>query len=192
MEEDKWENYNKNEIINDLYQEKYEKNKQQVDIIFSDNNEQKEKYKLINEENEILLCKESLLNETFKNNDKNYKIKIEELYKGKEGKDIYYINKGNLKEKYLKYIFELNKNNNDIIIDNNNEEEMNKLYNEIIMKHPRKVIGNEIKKYSLTSWTGFFFCKKNEFNSLGFGIISYFKTLKFFILFFIFYFNLNH
>ena len=185
MEGDKWENYNKEEIINDLYQTKYEKNKKQIDITFDSSNEQKEKYKLIKEEKEILLCKENTINKANINGGKNYEIKIEELYKGEEGKDFYYINKENLKEKYLKYIFELNKNNNDIRIDNKNEEEMNKLYNEIIMKHPRKMIGNEIKKYSLISWTGFFCCKNNEFNSLGFGIISYFKTLKFFILFFL-------
>ena len=185
MEGDKWENYNKEEIIKDLYQTKYEKNKKQIDIIFNDSYELKEKYKLIKEEKEILLCKENIINEAYNNRGQNYEIKIEELYKGEEGKDFYYINKENLKEKYLRYIFELNKNNNDIKIDNKNEEEMNKLYNEIIMKHPRKMIDNEIKKYSLISWTGFFFCKNNEFNSLGFGIISYFKTLKFFILFFL-------
>ena len=183
MEKDNWEIYEKKEIIDDLYQNKFDKNNKQIDIIFNDNNDEKEKYKLISEEKELLLCKENIINQTYKDK-KEYEIKIKDLYKGEEGKDFYYINKENLKEKYLKYVFELNKNYNDIMIDNNNEEEMNKLYKEINMRHPRKIIDGKIVKYSFYSWTGFFCCKKNEFYSLGFGVFSYFKTLKLFILFF--------
>ena len=113
MEKDNWEIYEKKEIIDDLYQNKFDKNNKQIDIIFNDNNDEKEKYKLISEEKELLLCKENIINQTYKDK-KEYEIKIKDLYKGEEGKDFYYINKENLKEKYLKYVFELNKNYNDI------------------------------------------------------------------------------
>ena len=101
----------------------------------------------------------------------------------------YYINKEELKEKYLKNFFELNKNSNDLKIDNENKEEMDKLYEEIEMMHSRKVVNREIKKYSFCSWLGFFCCKnkkieKSAFFNLGFGITSYFKTIKLFVIIF--------
>ena len=152
-------------------------------------NQKEEKYYLINEEKEILLCKEDIIKEIKTNHGNNYDIKIKDLFKGNEN-NCYYINKEELKEKHLENLFELDKNANDLLINNQNEEEMDKLYKEVILKHPRKIIKGKIKKYSFFSWTGFFCSKKlhlwenNEFFSLGFGISSYFKTLKLFIFFF--------
>ena len=156
------------------------------DINFFEYEDEKlETYQLLNEEDEILLCKEEIIEKMKENKDDNYKFKIKELYQGVENKNYYYINKENLKEKYLKYFYELNKKDeNDININNEDKEEMDKLYKETIMKHPRKIINGEIKKYPFFTWSGFFCFKNDEFHSLGFGISSYFKTLKLFILFF--------
>ena len=187
---DDFEVYDKKEIINNLYENKSHNIKNNSNIFFFNPiNQKEEKYTLLNEEKELLLCKHDILNETIKENN-NYNIKIGELFQGKENKNYYYINKEKLKEKYLYNFFELNKNSNDLYFDNQNEEEMNKIYEEITLLHPRKIVNGEIKKYSFWSWTGFFCFKKfgkldkNEFFNLGFGISSYFKTIKLFILFF--------
>ena len=131
----------KEEDINELYQSRFEKSYDEIDIIFSDNeNKDEEKYKLINDKNEILLCKEDKINEIRINKDNDNKIKIEELFKGEEDKSFYYINKEKLKEKYLNYLFQQNKYNDNLIINNQNKNEMDKLYKEIELKHPRIII----------------------------------------------------
>ena len=186
---DDWEMFEKNDIINDLYDHKTNKFEDEFKVLFKDSKFQKdEPYTLINKENEIVLCKNELYNELKSG---KYKITIEEFFKDEESDKCYYINKEKMSEEHLKNLFELDKNNEDIRIDNQNEEEMDKLYKKVIMKHPRKVINEkQFKKYSFFSWTGFFcfkkgqLCYKDEFISLGFGISSYFKTLKLFILFF--------
>ena len=187
---DDFEIYDKKQIINDLYENKSHYIKNNINIFFFNPiNQKEEKYTLLNEEKELLLCKQDILNEAIKENN-NYNIKIEELFQGEENNNYYYINKELLKEKYLKNFFELNKNSNDLYFDNENKQEMKKLYEEITLMHPRKIVNGEIKKYSFCSWTGFFCFKKfrkldkNEFFNLGFGISSYFKTIKLFILFF--------
>ena len=184
---DDWEVFEKKEIINDLFDDKTNKIEDEFKVSFKNSNLDNEPYTLINKENEIILCKDDLLNELKSG---KYKIKIEEFFKDEESNNCYYINKEKMKEEYLKNLFELDKNNEDIRIDNQNEEEMDKLYKEVKMKHPIKIINEKFKRYSFFSWTGFFcakkgqLCYKDELISLGFGISSYFKTLKLFILFF--------
>ena len=164
---------------------KYEN--KEIDVIFTNENDKKEeKYKLLNEEKESLLIKEDFI----KNNFGNYQIKISELFQN-EGPGQYYINKEKAKEKYLKNIFELEKKTEDITFNNKDQNEMQELYRETSLKHPRKLVNGEIKKYPFCSWTGFFTCQKyeklekNQFIQLGFGISSYFKTIKLFIFFFL-------
>ena len=154
----------------------------QIDVTFTNEvNQKEENYILLDEEKETLLIKRD-----FASN--NYQARIQELFQN-ESNDQYYINKEKLKEKYLNNLFELDKSNKDIVINNHDKNEMESLYRETTLKHPRKLINGEIVKYSFCSWTGFFTCQKcqkleqNEFFPLGFGISSYFKTLKFFILF---------
>jgi hypothetical protein len=184
---DDFENIDKKEIIDDLYKTKTKYRRNNINIGFNNPiNQGEERYTLINEENELLLCNESIFK---REKEKNNNVKIEQIYNGRENEYYYYINKEEVKEKYLKNFFELNKNSNDLKIDNENEEEMNKLYEEIEMMHPRKVVNREIKKYSFFSWLGFF-CLKNKkieksaFFNLGFGITSYFKTIKLFVIIF--------
>ena len=185
--EDKFDIYNK-KIIDNLYRRKTIYRRTNIDIGFNNPiNQVEERYTLLNEENELLLINQNIFQKEKENNQNNLKIK--ELFKGEENENYYYINKEELKEKYLKNYFELNKNSNDITIDNENEEKMNKLYEEKEMMHPRKLVNGEIKKYSFCSWLGFFYLKnakleKSAFFNLGFGITSYFKTIKLFILFF--------
>jgi len=183
-----WEIYQKNDIINNLYNDKNNKIEEQFQVSIKDSDQKEESYTLINKKNDIILCKNDLLNEL---NSGKYKIKIEEFFKDEDSDNCYYINKEKMKEEHLKNLFELEKNNEDIKIDNQNKEEMEKLYKKVILKHPRKIINeNQLEKYSFFSWTGFFCskkghsCNKDEFISLGFGISSYFKTLKLFIIFF--------
>ena len=183
-----WEIYQKNDIINNLYNDKNNKIEEQFQVSIKDSDQKEESYTLINKKNDIILCKNDLLNEL---NSGKYKIKIEEFFKDEDSDNCYYINKEKMKEVHLKNLFELEKNNEDIKIDNQNKEEMEKLYKKVILKHPRKIINeNQLEKYSFFSWTGFFCskkghsCNKDEFISLGFGISSYFKTLKLFIIFF--------
>ena len=69
-------------------------------------------------------------------------------------------------------------------LDNKNKEEMEKIYKDIQLKHPRKIIDGKIKRYPFFSWSGFFCCNKPEYLSLGQGYISYFNTIKFLIVLF--------
>ena len=142
-----------------------------------------EKYTFINEEKESLLLKDEFVNN-------QYQIRIQELFQN-ENDGQYYVNKEKIKEKYLKNCFDLEKNDQDVVINRKDQNEMDELYKEISLKHPRKFIDGQIQKYSFCSWTGCFTCnkckflEKNEFYPMGFGISSYFKTLKLFIFFFL-------
>ena len=163
---------------------KYEN--KEIDVTFTNEQDKKEeKYKLLNEEKESLLIREDYI----KNNYGNYQIKISELFQN-ESPGQYYINKEKAKEKYLKNIFELEKKTEDISFNNKDQNEMQELYRETCLKHPRKLVDGEIRKYPFCAWTGFFTCQKyeklekNQFVQLGFGISSYFKTIKLFIFFF--------
>jgi len=159
----------------------------QVDVIFSNEGDNKEeKYKLLDEEKETLLIKEDLL----PGKTDCYEVKISELFQI-ENNEVYYINKEKSKEKYLNNCFETDKKGEDISFNNKDKNEMDALYREVCLMHPRKLINGEIQKYSFKSWTGCFLCQKypilekNEFYPLGFGISSYFKTIKLFIFFFL-------
>lgn len=102
----------------------------------------------------------------------------------------YYINKNKVKKKYLKNFFipKIYNNNN---LNNKNPEELNQKKT-LNVEHFRYY-----NNYSFCSWTGFFCFNKlpefenSEFFSLGYGIYSYFKTLKLLILFFFIIFCIN-
>ena len=146
-----------------------------------------ENYKLLNEQEEILLCKEESINEIkSKKENKEEEIKIKELYKGEDNNSVYYINKKELKKKYIMKI-DLNEDNENLnaIFDNKNEKEMEKLYEEIQLKHPRKIIDGKIQRYPFFSWSGFFCCNKSDYISLGQTYITYFNTIKLLIIFFL-------
>ena len=147
-----------------------------------------ENYKFLNEEEELLLCKEEALNEVkSKKDNKEENIKIKELYKGEDSNSFYYLNKNELKKKYLKIEENLNEDNDDrnSILDNQDEKEVEKIYKESLLKHPRKVIDGEIKKYSFFSWSGFFCCNKRDYFNLGQAYVTYFNTIKLLIIIFI-------
>ena len=158
----------------------------EIDVTFTNELDKKEeKYKLFNEEKESLLIKEDLI----KGKTDNYQIKISELFQN-ENTEQYYLNKEKTKEKYLKNLLEIDKKEDDIILNKKDKNEMEILYRETSLKHPRKVFEGEIYRYPFCSWTGCFSCQKfpklekNEFRQLGLGISSYFKTIKLFIIFF--------
>ena len=158
----------------------------EIDVTFTNEQDKKEeKYKLFNEEKESLLIKEDLI----KGKVNNYQIKISELFQN-ENTEQYYLNKEKTKEKYLKNLLEIDKKEDDILLNKKDKNEMEILYRETSLKHPRKILNGEIFRYAFCSWTGCFSCQKfpklekNEFQQLGLGISSYFKTIKLFILFF--------
>ena len=159
----------------------------QIDVTFTNpENQKEEKYKLLNEEKESLLIKEDLMS----NNIGNYQVRISELFNN-ERNEQYYLNKEKSKEKYLKNLLQIEQKDEDIVFNNKDQNEMDALYRETCLKHPRKLVDGEIQKYPFRSWTGCFTCQKcakiekNEFIQLGFGISSYFKTIKLFIFFFL-------
>ena len=170
-------------------EEKEEDIEEEGDIaFFIDNKSKKVLYRLINEKNELLLYNKKLV----KNG--NYDIKIQELFKGEDSDGYYYINKEKLTERYLKPLFEIEKESK---INNKDKVEMNSLYEETILKHPREKFGKIYTKFSFFSWSGFF-CfgkcpsfEKTNFFSLGFGITSYFNTIKLLALFFFIIFLIN-
>ena len=147
-----------------------------------------ENYKFLNEEEELLLCKEETFNEVkSKKENKEENIKIKELYNGQDSNSLYYLNKNELKKKYLKIEENLNEDSEDknSIFDNQDEKEMEKIYKESLLKHPRKVIDGEIKKYSFFSWSGFFCCNKRDYFNLGQAYVTYFNTIKLLIIIFL-------
>ena len=176
-------------LTDETYEIQNKKMSKEINLNIYDYKEKKlEKYKLINEEEELLLCKEEFLNEIKKNKEnKEEDIKIKELFKGEDDDNFYYLNKNELKKKYLKIETNLDEDseNSKSFIDNQNEKEMEKLYEETILKHPRKIIDGKITKYSFFSWSGFFCCNSPDYISLGETYISYFNTIKLLILIFI-------
>ena len=188
------ENQNKEispeKLIDDETGEKDGKsNNKEINLTIFDYDQKKlENFKLLNEEEEILLCKEEAINDfKLKKKDKGEEIKIKELFKGEDNDSFYYLNKIELRKKYYNIEENLNEDfeNVEQIIDNKNDDEMEKLYNEIQLKHPRKIIDNKITRYSFFSWSGFFCCNKPEYISLGEAYITYFNTIKLLIIFFL-------
>ena len=176
-------------ILEETNESKYKKIGKEINLsIFNYNNNKLEKYKLLNGEEDLLLCKEEVLNEIkSKKENKEADIKIKELYKEEEeNNSIYYLNKNELKKKYLKIQENLNEDNEErnSIINNKNEQEMEKLYKESQLKHPRKINDGEIRKYTFFSWSGFFCCNKRDYLDLGQAYITYFNTVKLLIIFF--------
>ena len=155
--------------------------------IFNYNEKKPDNYILLNQDEDLLLCKEEAIKEIKSKKENNEEIKIKELFKGEDNDSFFYINKKETKKHFLKNIIELDKENENSkvdILDNKNKEEMEKIYKEIQLKHPRKIIDGKIRRYSFFSWSGFFCCNKPEYLSLGQGYISYFNTIKFFIVLF--------
>ena len=176
------ENFEDFELL--LYDEKdeneHKKFNNKINInIFDSQKKKVVNYKLFNEEEDLLLCKEEVVNEVDEEN-----IKIKELYNGEDNDSYYHLNKNETKKKLLKNASEFERKFSHSRIDNQNKEEMEKLYKEIQLKHPRKIINGKIRRYSYFSWSGFFFCNKDDYLSLGLGYVSYFNTLKLLIIFF--------
>ena len=69
-------------------------------------------------------------------------------------------------------------------LDNQNEKEMEKLYKETLLKHPRKIIDGQITKYSFFSFSGFFCFNRRDYLNLGQAYITYFNTIKLLIIIF--------
>ena len=146
-----------------------------------------ENYKLLNEEEEMLLLKEEELNKIkSQKENKEEDIKIKELYNGEDNDSLYYLNKKELKKRYFKLETNLNEDqeNQNSIFDNQNEKEMEKLYKEIQMKHPRKIVDGKITRYSFFSCSGFFCCNNSDYIPLGQTYVTYFNTIKLLIIFF--------
>ena len=180
-------------LYNELYDNNQEKNLNKIINIkiFDSDNKKVETYKLLNEENEILLCKEEEINKikTMKENDED--IKIKELYKGQDNDSFYYLNKNHIKQKLLKNSMEFERTFSNSSIDNNDDYEMEKLYKETQLEHPRRIIDGKIKRYPFFSWSGFFCCNKYDYSSLGLGYTTYFNTIKLSIIFFLIIFLIN-
>ena len=156
--------------------------------IFNYNEKKPDNYILLNQDEDLLLCKEEAIKEINSNKENKEEIKIKELFKGEDNDSFFYINKKETKKHFLKNIIELDKENENSkvdILDNKNKEEMEKIYKEIQLKHPRKIIDGEIRRYPFFSWSGFFCCNKQDYTSLGEAYISYFNTIKLLIIFFL-------
>ena len=155
--------------------------------IFNYDAKKLEKYKLLNDEDELLLCKEEELNKIkSEKENKDEDVKIKELYKGEDNNSLFYLNKKELKKKYLKIEENLNEDKDDrnSIFDNQNEKEMEKLYKESLLKHPRKIIDGQITKYNYFSFSGFFCCNRRDYLNLGQAYITYFNTIKLLMIIF--------
>ena len=171
----------------DEEKEKQNINKEFYLKIFSNKEKKPDNYILLNQDEDLLLCKEEAIKEIKSKKENNEEIKIKELYKVEDHDSFFYINKKETKKNFLKNIIELDKENENSkvdILDNKNKEEMEKIYKNIQLKHPRKIIDGKIKRYPFFSWSGFFCCNKPEYLSLGQGYISYFNTIKFLIVLF--------
>ena len=177
------------EEIYEIENKNKKNNSKEINLsIFNYNTNKLEKYKLLNEEDELLLCKEEPLNQIkSKKENKDEDVKIKELYKGEDNNSLFYLNKKELKKKYLKIEENLNEDKEDrnSILDNQNEKEMEKLYKESVLKHPRKIVDGQIIKYNFFSFSGFFCCNRRDYLNLGQAYITYFNTVKLLIIIFV-------
>jgi hypothetical protein len=176
------------EEIYEIENKNKKNNSKEINLsIFNYNTNKLEKYKLLNEEDELLLCKEEPLNQIkSKKENKDEDVKIKELYKGEDNNSLFYLNKNELKKKYLKIEENLNEDKveRNSILDNQNEKEMEKLYKESVLKHPRKIVDDQIIKYNFFSFSGFFCCNRRDYMNLGQAYITYFNTIKLLIIIF--------
>ena len=173
-------------LYDELYQNENKILANKIDLnIYNNNTKKSENYKLLNEEDEILLCKEEEIKKIKESKENGDDIKIKELYKGDDNDSIFYLNKNKIRNNLLKNSMEFERNFSNSKFDNYNVEEMDKLYKEVQLKHPRNIIEGEIKKYPFFSWSGFFCCNKKEYLSLGLGYVTYFNSMKLLIIFFL-------
>ena len=175
-------------LFDDYYENKNKRINKEINIsIFDSEKKNVENYKLLNEEEEILLCKEEVIKGIkSKKEDEEANIKIKELFNGEDSNSFYYLNKKEIKKNLFKNITGLEDDDGDgNLIDNHDRVEMEKLYKEVQLKHPRKIINGKFKRYSFFSWSGFFCCNKSDYLSLGQGYTTYFNTIKLLIIFFL-------
>ena len=173
-------------LYDDYYENENKKINKEINVnIFDSEKKNVENYKLLNEEEEILLCKEEVIKEIkSKKENQEENIKIKELFNGEDDNSIYYLNKKEIKKKLFKNAIGLEDGNGNSI-DNHDKAEMEKLYKEVQLKHPRKIKDGKIKRYSFFSWSGFFCYNKSDYLSLGQGYTTYFNTIKLLIIFFL-------
>jgi len=148
-------------LFDDYYENKNKRINKEINIsIFDSEKKNVENYKLLNEEEEILLCKEEIIKGIkSKKEDEEANIKIKELFNGEDNNSFYYLNKKEIKKNLFKNITGLEDDDGDgNLIDNHDRVEMEKLYKEVQLKHPRKIINGKFKRYSFFSWSGFFCC----------------------------------
>ena len=130
-----------------LYDNNYENEnkriRKEINVsIFNSEKKKVENYKLLNEEEEILLCKEEVIKEILS---KKENIIIKELFNGEDNNSFYYLNKKEIKKKLFKEIISLEDDGDGNSIDNHDRVEMEKLYKEVQLKHPRKIVDGKIK-----------------------------------------------
>ena len=172
------------EGINEVEEPKIKK---EIDLnIYNYQTKNLENYKLLNESENIILCKEDKHKEiqSIKEN-KEGELKIKELYNKQEGDSFYYLNKKEIKKNFLQNAIDIEKEYENSIIDNKNGKEMEKLYNEAQLKHPRLIIDGKIRRYPFFSFSGFFCCNKSDHFPLGQLYLTYFNTIKLLIIFFL-------
>ena len=92
------------EEIYEIENKNKKNNSKEINLsIFNYNTNKLEKYKLLNEEDELLLCKEEALNKIkSKKENKDEDVKIKELYKGEDNNSLFYLNKKRIEEKIFK------------------------------------------------------------------------------------------
>ena len=98
--------------------------------IFNYNEKKPDNYILLNQDEDLLLCKEEAIKEINSNKENKEEITIKELFKGEDNDSFFYINKKETKKNFLKNIIELDKENENSkvdILDNKNKEEMEKI-----------------------------------------------------------------
>ena len=137
-------------------------------------------YKLLYDDDALLLCKQ-------RDDIQNYEVKIPELItKLDEVQDqYYYIDKNKMKDKYLKNVFSADIEDT---LNNRDPKAVKQIHDQVVLKHPRQLVNGELKRFSFFSKTGWYFgCnrhnfEKSDFDTLGIGITTYFKTIKLFIV----------
>ena len=105
----------------------------------------------------MLLCKEEEINKIKSKKESDEDIKIKELYNGQDDDSFYYLDKIHIKQNLLKNSIEFERTFSNSSIDNNDDYEMETLYKETQLEHPRKIIDGKIKRYPFFSFCLFLF-----------------------------------
>lgn len=102
-----------------------------------------------------------------------------ETLKSEMDNDSIYINMAELEQKYLTNNLYTNEEEK---IESYDKKAMDKLYTEVIERHPFKVVEGKSRKYPFCTNTGWFCgcgkCGKSKLDTLGIGMVVYFKFLK--------------